>query len=289
MRILLPVLLLISACAAPPGSTPAGAPGSTATEAPALKGGDPAAASGASATPPLTPPANLRYSIGPGVSEPDAAALREGVAIVSRYFATRLGGDRSGPAVARVYVGTGREEHCCFAGPGAFDIITSNHFWTTPGAPSHETWPAETERRELAAHEYVHVWQHEVGGGSCMRGPARWLSEGMAEWVAYESLIDAGLITKAQHEIFIERQLRSGRYAPLWDLVRAFPFDVKPYAMGYLAVDRLVQARGPLALRDWCQRVGGGEEWTSAFQAAFGEPIGDFYVRFEVYRSEYVR
>ncbi|MGH2379590.1 MAG: hypothetical protein ACRDGT_14125, partial [Candidatus Limnocylindria bacterium] len=234
-------------------------------------------------------PVGLDFQVGPGVSDEDLAAVREGTAIVARYLAATLGGDRTGPAVARIRVGTGTEEHCCFAGPGGFDIITSNHFWTTPSAPSPETWPASTERRELAAHEYVHVWQYEVGGGGCMRGPARWLAEGMAEWVAYHSLIEAGLITETQLETFIGRQLRSGRYVPLWDLLRAWPFDVKPYAVGYLAVDRLVESSGPLALRDWCERVGAGEEWTAAFESAFGEPVEDFYVRFEAYRSNYAR
>ena len=44
----------------------------------------------------------------------------------------------------------------------------------------------EHERTELAAHEYVHVWQYDLGGNACMLGP-RWLSEGMAESLAYRS------------------------------------------------------------------------------------------------------
>lgn len=247
------------------------------------------------ATPPssptaaLAPPPNLEFSVGPGVSAEDVGDVREGTAIVSRYIASSLGGDRSRPAVARIRVGTGTEEHCCFAGPGGFDIITSQHFWTTPSAPSPETWTVNTERKELAAHEYVHVWQHELGTAGCVRGGPRWLVEGMAEWIAYHSLIDAGLIADGRIDVFIRRQLRSGRYLPLSDLVRAFPFDAEPYAVSYLAVGLLVKKGGPVALRTWCERVGSGEEWTATFQAVFGEPVAHFYARFEAYRADYSR
>lgn len=234
-----------------------------------------------------TPP-NLAFSVGAGVSDADVADVREGTAIVSRFLASRLDGDRTRPATARIRVGTGSEEHCCFADPGGFDIITSQHFWTMPSAPSPETWTVDTERKELAAHEYVHVWQHEVGGAGCVRS-ARWMSEGMAEWIAYHSLMAPGLVTEDRIRVFMERQLRQARYLPLSDLVGSFPFDAEPYAVSYLAVDLLARAKGPLALRDWCQRVGSGQEWTAAFQAVFGEPVGDFYRRLEQFRAEYAR
>ena len=57
-----------------------------------------------------------------------------------------------------------------------------------PPAAAPDTWTPSTERKELAAHEYIHLWQYELGGSACMLGP-RWISEGMAESLAYRSLV----------------------------------------------------------------------------------------------------
>jgi hypothetical protein len=43
------------------------------------------------------------------------------------------------------------------------------------------------------------------------------------------------------------------------------------------------------AIRDWCTRVGNGQEWHQAFAAAFGETTSAFYSRFEAFRAGYVR
>ena len=61
---------------------------------------------------------------------------------------------------------------------------------TVPGAvhllaPARAT-PPPAEWPRLIAHELTHVAQIELAGGH--RGPAQWLAEGMAEWVAYRVL-----------------------------------------------------------------------------------------------------
>src|SRR5207253_577892 len=80
-------------------------------------------------------------------------------------------------------ISTGSATYCCLAHLDGIDIVTGNSEWVSPRAAAADTWTADTERKELAAHEYVHVWQGELGGTACMLGP-RWLSEGMAEWLA---------------------------------------------------------------------------------------------------------
>jgi len=66
-----------------------------------------------------------------------------------------------------------------------------------------------TERTELAAHEYIHLWQYALGGDSCMVG-VRWIAEGMAESFAYRALIADGLIPAANLDTFTKRQLTNG-------------------------------------------------------------------------------
>jgi hypothetical protein len=237
-------------------------------------------------TPPSPP--GVTYAIGAGVSAPDIAEVHEGVARAGAYLAASVGGDRTNAITVNVSVGTGTEQFCCITAGPSFDVVTSNRAWSSPSAAAPDTWSASTERKELAAHEYVHTWQYALGGRACMVGP-RWLSEGMAESLAYRSLIDAGVIPAANLDVFARRQLRNARYVTLRSLETAWPADANPFAVGYLAVDRMLAANGALPLRTFCARVGRGEAWQSAFTAAFGQTPDAFYASFEDFRAAYIR
>jgi hypothetical protein len=89
-------------------------------------------------------------------------------------------------------------------------------------------------------------------------------------------------------DTFTKRQLRSARYVELRSLESSWPADANPFAVGYLAVDRLLAEPSPTALRTFCSRVGTGEAWTAAFSAAFGTDVDSFYARFEAYRTQYL-
>ena len=237
-------------------------------------------------TPPS--PAGVTYLVGDGVGASDIAEVHEGVARVGAYLGASVGGDRTSAVNVNVTVGNGSEQFCCITAGPSFDIVTSNAAWSTPPAAAPDTWTPSTERKELAAHEYVHTWQYALGGRACMLGP-RWISEGMAESLAYRSLVDAGLIPAANMDVFTKRQLRNARYVTLGSLESAWPGDANPFAVGYLAVDRMLAANGPLALRAFCVRVGRGEAWQSAFTGAFGQSPDAFYASFEDFRAAYVR
>jgi hypothetical protein len=90
-------------------------------------------------------------------------------------------------------------------------------------------------------------------------------------------------------DVFTKRQLRTARYVTLRSLETTWPSDANPFAVAYLAVDRLLASPDPTALRRFCASVGAGEVWTSAFGRAFGTDIDAFYARYEAYRLEYVR
>jgi hypothetical protein len=238
-------------------------------------------------TPP--PPVGVTYRISGAVAATDIAEVHEGVAREGAYLAGNVGGDRTHALAVNIMVGSGTETFCCTAAGPSFDIVTSNTAWSAPTAAAADTWTASTERKELAAHEYAHTWQYSVGGRQCMVGGPRWLTEGMAESLAYRSLVDAGLIPAANMDVFTKRQLRNARYVTLQSLETSWPADVNPFAMGYLAVDRMLAANGQLALRDWCSRVGRGESWQSAFTSAFGQTPAAFYASYESFRAAYVR
>ena len=54
------------------------------------------------------------------------------------------------------------------------------------------------------------------------------------------------------------------------------------YARWHLAVRDLLRRarRRPKAIRDFCTAVGDGTAWRTAFDAAFGLPVKDFYRTF---------
>lgn len=244
----------------------------------------------ADGTAPAATPADPRgmyFAVGAGVDAQSIADVHGGIDRAGAFLARSAGGDRSRTATARIV--TGDATYCCLAHLDGIDITTGNSEWVSPRAVAPDTWPADTERMELAAHEYVHVWQGEVGGNGCMLGP-RWLSEGMAESFAYRSLVGAGLIPQTNMDVFTKRQLITASTHPaLAQLETQWPDSANPYSVAYLAVDRLLAANGPLPVRAWCEAVGRGIEWHSAFAQAFGEDTASFYARFEAYKSAYLQ
>jgi hypothetical protein len=244
---------------------------------------------GSMPTPTPPDPAGVTFRIDAGTYAKDIALVHQGVQHASAYLDRFAGGARSKPAVVHVYPGDGSQRYCCLTFGDSFEIVTTNLAWARPPAAAPDTWTADTERTELAAHEYIHLWQYAIGGDSCMLG-VRWIAEGMAESFAYRSLIADGIIPAANLDTFTRRQLTTAsNQVTLQSLESVFPGDANPFAVSYLAVDRLLAPKGLAAIRDWCARVGAGQEWHLAFAAAFGETTTAFYSRFEAFRAEYVR
>jgi hypothetical protein len=241
-------------------------------------------------TPTPPDPAGVTFRIDAGVNAKDIALVHQGVQHASGYLETFVGGTRRKPSIVQVMVTDETQPYCCLTLGDSYKIVTSNIAWADPPAAAPDTWTADTERTELAAHEYIHLWQYAVGGSVCMGGRATWIAEGMAESFAYRSLIADGLIPAANLDTFTKRQLvTASNHATLQSLESSFPANAKPYAVSYLAVDRLLAPKGFSTVRDWCARVGSGQEWHQAFAAAFGETTDAFYARFEAFRAEYVR
>jgi len=246
-------------------------------------------ADGTMPTPTPPDPAGVTFHIDAGVNAKDIALVHQGVQHASAFLDAAAGGTRRSPATIHVYVGDGTQQYCCLTVGDSFEIVTSNPAWATPPAAAPDTWTADTERTELAGHEYIHLWQYAIGGNACMVG-VRWIAEGMAESFAYRSLIADGLIPAANLDTFTRRQLTTASsHATLQSLESSFPGNAKPFAVSYLAVDRLLAPKGLSTIRDWCTRVGTGQEWHQAFAAAFGETTDAFYARFEAFRANYVR
>jgi hypothetical protein len=241
-------------------------------------------------TPTPPDPAGVTFRIDAGVNAQDIALVHQGVQHASGYLEAFVGGTRRKPAIVQVMVTDDTQPYCCLTLGDSFKIVTSNTAWAAPPAAAPDTWTPDTERIELAAHEYIHLWQYATGGSVCMGSGVTWIAEGMAESFAYRSLIADGLIPAANLDTFTRRQLTTAtNHVSLQSLESSFPANAKPFAVSYLAVDRLLAPKGLATIRDWCTRVGGGQEWHQAFAAAFGETTDAFYARFEAFRADYIR
>jgi len=232
-------------------------------------------------------PANVFYDVGDGVSAQDIHEVHEGVARAAAFISDGVGGALKRPVVVRIYVGTD-EAVCCLANANGFRIVVNHRTWRAPPAAGPDTWSAPAERSEIAGHEFVHVWQGHQGTVGCLNGPI-WLVEGMPESISYRAVVRDGLIRQTALDAFEKEWVSSARSVPLRDLETSFPNDVHPYNVSWLAVDRVLAPGSQGALRAYCERVGNGVPWRTAFAQAFGESVDSFYSRFEAYRVQFVR
>ncbi len=120
------------------------------------------------------------------------------------------------------------------------------------------------------------------------QGPA-WLTEGTHPYIAeaYRVARDSGELDGAR--IARARHAAQTRL-PLSSLATADAFRSETRAvgraLGFLAVDWLVERAGERALFDYYRRLAESASWEEAFEAAFGIAVDDFYEAFEAYRAE---
>lgn len=251
---------------------------------------------------------SLIYDIGTGVPPDQVDIIKMGFAIGQPYIDGNLGGGipeavRRNITAKIVATGRGNEEPggggaCCtaFAISSTGDSMIRPFFdvahphWNQEGRPVVlGFWTVTAGDHKGVIHEYTHGWQHYLGCISIFSQPLGfWLNEGIAEYVAYEAMIKRGDMDRADvmdHMLFsarvtgqLDRPLRDfeGNSSGIW-----------PGHVGYLAVDRLVQAapKGLLAVRTICEQVADGATVPTAFNTAFGISLDGFYADFETWRQ----
>jgi hypothetical protein len=235
-------------------------------------------------------PVQLR--IQDGVTARELRAIRRGVRLVDRFTRRSLGRRVRGPVEARVAL----DDRCRRSAPSDRDMIGegSGGFLCVDTANAH--WQVLVHSDPLAAlavsgHEYVHVLQAELG---CLperdQQEYRWIVEGMATHVAWQALVSGGRASDARVRRAIERDGAFESHSqPLRHYERA-EGRTPQYALWHAAVRSLLRAavrngaapagRPEVALRAFCERVGGGASWRAAFERSFGLSPDSFYARF---------
>jgi hypothetical protein len=119
------------------------------------------------------------------------------------------------------------------------------------------------EHQKHSAHEYTHAWQGALGcvGGQYGQPLGRWLTEGMAEYAAWNSLVQEGQLTREQVATFhVNSALSQSSYSARPDFKSwedpDNPFHSWAYNYAYLAVEKLVtEAGGSIILRMLCDEA----------------------------------
>ena len=151
-------------------------------------------------------------------------------------------------------------------------------------------------RPGVFVHELVHHYLQEAtapghllpnyGEGYSNHGPW-WLTEGAAVYgeVLYE--VSRGIASYGDRleERINDAQRSTHRLAELETASNFFENTRATYALGFLAVVRLVQHSSDDALLKYYELLLEYDTWQGAFEGAFGISLDDFYASFEEYRA----
>jgi len=210
---------------------------------------------------------------GDAVVEADRARIRDGLGYVQHYLATHF----TAALPARVcvdvrasdggLVGSGR------ARAGGVLLITAPEGW-----PIAATWSLPA----VAAHEYIHVWQQTIVGPDAFYSSPVWLAEGMAQWIAFNTVAEAGLLPIEDLKCWLERApgLLRPRLARL-ETQEGWRAYLMNYQVNLEGVAALVALRGEPGLETYLTNLGRGDNWEDAFEAAFGLSPAAFYRLFD--------
>lgn len=225
----------------------------------------------------------------PGVRENDVNDIAAGV-WASLNFQNQTFGTTLNATTIRVYNTDGAEtgENSCCLGMSR-DGLGPRFF------VRHPVWQSMTDMGKVssAAHELAHRWQEQLQCIGLDRQPLGfWMPEGMAEWVAIQSMVDAGWTTQEQSLtnliLFMNQSFSPPEFA-YWESPDSAG-DFNPnngYNWSAMAITKLVEDHGAAILLDLCQegaRVGGRyqnfpgifEAVTDVTPAAFYDTVLDY-------------
>lgn len=156
---------------------------------------------------------------------------------------------------------------------------------------SRHPWRA---RVKTLAHEMTHITQYALGNSRC-GSPHSWLSEGVANWVAYTVLESLRLDSFAKgKDAFLDNLSKVKSYQTIpslsqissssdWDyLVRSLGIEAT-YAQAFLAVDFLIEQKGLPAAIEYFSFFGQANNRAANFARAFGEELSVFERKFSAH------
>ena len=210
---------------------------------------------------------------GDDVAEADRARVREGLTHVQQYLVTHFTAAVPANACVDVRTSNGGPVGSGRMNSGRILLITAPEGWPIAAA-----WSLPS----VVAHEYVHVWQEAIAGPDAFYSSPVWLVEGMAQWIAFNTMAEAGLLPVEDLSCWLERA--PGLLRPRLSSLET-PEGWRAYLMNYQVslegIDTVVGRAGELGLQSYLTNLGRGENWAEAFEAAFGLAPAAFYRSFD--------
>jgi hypothetical protein len=225
----------------------------------------------------------VTFSIGEGVAPEDEMLIREGVRLAQDFLADELGVEVRERTIVNARATTPDDAPLIgMAGMNWVGLYTASEGWRL-SPPAY--------RLHVVVHEFVHVAQHELIGGTEPVTPL-WLDEGLAEYLAYRALASHGLVDPEDVDAIQAFALSYGPWLPgLADLESYEGFqsqDGTVYALAFLATQTLVDALDLGDVTAYYEAIGDGVAWQEAFAAAFGIGPAAFYDAFAQRRAAIV-
>jgi hypothetical protein len=224
-----------------------------------------------SPTSPSLVPRSVDFTFAPGISQADRDRVTEGVAAAEDYLESHLGGRTPGV----VQVSASADARCSSSGAPQ-GMTTGSQICLDLGTPYPTDWAL------VAAHEYYHTWQYALG---CATTGPIWLVEGTAQYVGSQAVVEAGLDVADTVRNQVLSIIETNPMPPLSSFENSWTTaNGSQYSLAWLGIELLTKNSGLGSLRAYCVGVGAGENWSQAFETAFGTTPAQFYASFEAYR-----
>jgi hypothetical protein len=220
----------------------------------------------------------IQFYVSSAIDADDAMYVREGIRLGQDYVTEQIGAEMETQTIVNAVPAAPRSnvDLVGLSTSHAVVVYTGSDGWLQA---------APFDRVHVVVHEYMHVVQQELVGER--PDVPLWLDEGIAEWVGYQAVIDAGLVSAADVDAYSAALVAFGpALPPLSAVENPRDFQSQPasiYGLAYLAVDLLVDDR-PSSIDRYYERLADGATWRAAFQSAFRINPTDFYAEFEASR-----
>jgi hypothetical protein len=236
------------------------------------------------------------YDTAENVPAKEVTLIQAGLDLAERYFAKTFEGGipvdkKPGITVKIVATGKGNQEEGGGGGVAtAMDKRGIRPFFDVANVQWNQNsewrgWTTETDSMKTVIHEYTHGWQASLGALTMYEQPlGNWINEGMAEYVAYAALVDAGRLDWAHVDPFMLNSARQDQLGGPLDVVQK---KVWPGHVGFLGISWLVSEApdGIGSLKTLVSLAGSGKSLKAAFRAAFNVELTEFYEKMEIWRS----
>ncbi len=221
----------------------------------------------------------IQFYVSSSIDADDAMYIREGIRLGQDYVTEEIGAEVETQTIVNAVPAAPR---------GNVDLIGLSTSHALVLYTESDGWlqAAPFDRVHVVIHEYMHVVQQELAGERS--DIPLWIEEGVAEYVGFQAVIDAGLVSAEDVETYNAAQVTFGPVLPpLADVERPRDFQSQPanvYGLSYIAIKQLVGDR-PSSINRYYERLAAGVNWRAAFQSAFRINPSDFYQEFEASRG----